>query len=506
MNEIKCPVCGKVGLTVLSEEEYLCEACGNKFQKHNLSREFQKTDAHIEEVHKDLKETIEKGIGQNNDIEVGFENAYKAAMTSLDHGEFEDAYERFSNLRDIRPWSYKGWYGVFLSRRREGKFAYNCAQRALECEDVTEEVRQDIKAELGKVKEEGLSLIDRIVERNKTAIADLTEKIEQLKTTDPSAELSKAKEQASQMKPKIDGIAKVGTLVTIIAIILILRPWRLVLAAKNLVLAHPILGVLAIVAIIVLVIACFLYIAFFISEGISWLHRMAVRPLVILLFEKKMQDEYTGDKLEEIENQFVNYEISLDAENKSLNNLNEWQEELEEYREICQQANPEVISSYEEWRNMKDRLNLLSETLVSVKLVSLPEHTLGMKSLILKNAPKNVLMDEEWYSGMEEFFGKCEDPTGEWQFPQSWSIEWEDYKIEELQKFCKRYGVETEVQEMDVYKNVAHMFGISMEQASGIKLPAIMCEYFPRRDALKLKDSASFWDGEIEIEEYNVAQ
>ena len=60
MEEIKCPSCGSGAVRKITEEKYECMACDNLFLVHNLSKEFQKTDEHIENIHQDLKKTIDQ--------------------------------------------------------------------------------------------------------------------------------------------------------------------------------------------------------------------------------------------------------------------------------------------------------------------------------------------------------------------------------------------------------------------------------------------------------------
>ena len=48
MEEIKCPSCGSGAVRKITEEKYECMACDNLFLVHNLSKEFQKTDEHID--------------------------------------------------------------------------------------------------------------------------------------------------------------------------------------------------------------------------------------------------------------------------------------------------------------------------------------------------------------------------------------------------------------------------------------------------------------------------
>ena len=59
MEAIKCPNCGSEKVRKITEEKYECLACDNLFLVHNLSKEFRQTDEHIENVHQDLKKTIE---------------------------------------------------------------------------------------------------------------------------------------------------------------------------------------------------------------------------------------------------------------------------------------------------------------------------------------------------------------------------------------------------------------------------------------------------------------
>ena len=83
MEAIKCPNCGSEKVRKITEEKYECLACDNLFLVHNLSKEFRQTDEHIENVHQDLKKTIEHmnfaasgGSGKD-----GLDNRYKNAMT-----------------------------------------------------------------------------------------------------------------------------------------------------------------------------------------------------------------------------------------------------------------------------------------------------------------------------------------------------------------------------------------------------------------------------------------
>lgn len=462
MNEIKCPNCGAV-LVDLSEEHYLCEACGNKYPKHNFSKEFQKTDAHIEDVHKDLKEIIEKNIGgsANDDLKFentykaamtfldrgeidkahgifsdlsekrpwsykGFygmflcqrrvgkleyncmctvlgcedvtekvrqdietelekrkeeiENTYKAAMTSLNQGEVDDAYELFSAISGIPPQSYKGFYGMFLCQRRAGKFEYNCMRMVLECEDVTEEVRRDIEIELQNIKKESIQKVDSLIESFEKEKEILAGEITQMKATDPSENLAKAKEQISHVKPKVEKTAKVCTGVASIIIVLVTRVWEVVLLliglpialAKDLVSNHPILGVIIIVVVLGLglfsgiLIVPFIWLWNLARRGILWLYKI-VRPLVISRYEAKTQSIYMGDDLEEITESLKKYEKNFHEKNIQLEKLNMWQKEIEEQKNSYKQADPNKIKTYATWEDINKCVDSLSKNFATFK-------------------------------------------------------------------------------------------------------------------------------------------
>ena len=87
MEEIKCPSCGSGAVRKITEEKYECMACDNLFLVHNLSKEFLKTDEHIENIHQDLKKTIENinltaavagGSGRD-----GLDNRYKLSLIHI---------------------------------------------------------------------------------------------------------------------------------------------------------------------------------------------------------------------------------------------------------------------------------------------------------------------------------------------------------------------------------------------------------------------------------------
>lgn len=114
MEAIKCPNCGSEKVQGLTEEKYVCLACDNVFLVHNLSKEFRETDAHIADVHEDLKRSI-----------IDIKEAVTTTQTS---GELEtllyeaedsfrerslESFGLFDKYVNRAPNSYVGHYGKY---------------------------------------------------------------------------------------------------------------------------------------------------------------------------------------------------------------------------------------------------------------------------------------------------------------------------------------------------------------------------------------------------------
>lgn len=110
METIKCPNCGSEKVQGVTEEKYVCLACDNVFLVHNLSKEFRQTDAHISDVHKDLKEEINKiasGSGLNEAV------LLEKAEEHLKKENWISAYEVYSQLAEEFPQHSAGWFGKY---------------------------------------------------------------------------------------------------------------------------------------------------------------------------------------------------------------------------------------------------------------------------------------------------------------------------------------------------------------------------------------------------------
>lgn len=154
MEEIKCPSCGSGAVRKITDEKYECMACDNLFLVHNLSKEFQKTDEHIENIHQDLKKTIENinltaavagGSGRD-----GLDNRYKNAMTLLKQGNISAAQQAFNKIKNDFIWSYKGYYGLALCEIQKDRPEWNAVGEYIQKLNLCEDVTPDIKAEMEK--------------------------------------------------------------------------------------------------------------------------------------------------------------------------------------------------------------------------------------------------------------------------------------------------------------------------------------------------------------------
>ncbi len=125
MVAIKCPNCGSEKVQGLTEEKYACLACDNIFLVHNSSKEFRKTDEHIESVHSDLSskidvisENIKNSVLSTSANGVDIENTYQMALNILNRNteaDIDSAEEYFEEIMENAPWTYKGWYGYCLA-------------------------------------------------------------------------------------------------------------------------------------------------------------------------------------------------------------------------------------------------------------------------------------------------------------------------------------------------------------------------------------------------------
>lgn len=200
MEEIKCPSCGSGAVRKITEEKYECMACDNLFLVHNLSKEFQKTDEHIENVHQDLKKTIEHmnfaasgGSGRD-----GLDNRYKNAMTLLNQGNISAAKAEFTGIRNDFMWSYKGYYGLVLCEKKKKYMnwseAGDCIQQIYRCEDVTQEILQEMEGILNDGRQIALASLGKSLNERNAQQNEISSKIQQV------TEMSKLQENTLTQK------------------------------------------------------------------------------------------------------------------------------------------------------------------------------------------------------------------------------------------------------------------------------------------------------------------
>lgn len=154
MEAIKCPNCGSEKCQELTKEKWNCLACDNMFLIHNLSKEFKKTDEHIDKVHQDLKKAIHDVIDSGKgDLDL----EYKSAMSLYKRKEYDRAKKRFHDITEKYVWSYKGFYGKFLlsccQDKRFDSEKYELIKAINKSDDVSEAVKKEINDYLSKLKE-----------------------------------------------------------------------------------------------------------------------------------------------------------------------------------------------------------------------------------------------------------------------------------------------------------------------------------------------------------------
>lgn len=232
MEEIKCPSCGSGAVRKITEEKYECMACDNLFLVHNLSKEFRKTDEHIENIHQDLKKTIENinltatvAGGNGRD---GLDNRYKNAMTLLKQGNISAAKAAFTGIRNDFLWSYKGYYGLVLCEKKKKYInwseAGDCIQQIYRCEDVTPEILQEMEGILNDGRQMTLASLGKSLNERNAQQNELGSKIQQLDEMSKMQEntLTQKKEEFAERWSKTSPVRKVISIVIGIACALVL--------------------------------------------------------------------------------------------------------------------------------------------------------------------------------------------------------------------------------------------------------------------------------------------
>lgn len=110
MEAIKCPNCGSEKVKELTEEKYVCLGCDNIFLVHNLSKEFRQTDAHIADVHQDLKDDIKKIVNMNI---VDTDALIEKAEQHLKMEDWDMAVDLYNKAAEDNPNKSRAWYGLY---------------------------------------------------------------------------------------------------------------------------------------------------------------------------------------------------------------------------------------------------------------------------------------------------------------------------------------------------------------------------------------------------------
>lgn len=111
MKAITCPNCGSGSVQQLTEEKYFCNGCEQIFMLHNLSKEFQQTDEHISSMHSDLKREI--GQMAENSANSEYNSLVESAEYYMRAGDYQKAYEFFTEIAGKYPQYSAGWYGRY---------------------------------------------------------------------------------------------------------------------------------------------------------------------------------------------------------------------------------------------------------------------------------------------------------------------------------------------------------------------------------------------------------
>lgn len=195
MEAIKCPNCGSEKVKELTEEKYECLACENVFLVHNLSKEFRKTDEHISQIHADLKNAINNinviSNGKNTEIDTMFENAFNL----IKFEKYDIAMEKFLSLCAEQSFTYRAWWGKFLSMTQNlkssdedlicAKDVIECISNMRKCNDYPEEIENKL-----------CEYLDSVFLTNKKQIEQKLQKIElDIKKYDKEHKKNNDKEQ-----------------------------------------------------------------------------------------------------------------------------------------------------------------------------------------------------------------------------------------------------------------------------------------------------------------------
>lgn len=110
MEAMKCPNCGSEKVKMMTDEKGVCLACDNVFLVHNLSKEFQATDAHISSMHQDLKEDINN---LKNGDALNEADLLAKAEGHLKMENWDSANDIYEKLTQEFPQHSAAWYGLY---------------------------------------------------------------------------------------------------------------------------------------------------------------------------------------------------------------------------------------------------------------------------------------------------------------------------------------------------------------------------------------------------------
>lgn len=190
MEAIKCPNCGSEKVKELTKEKYLCQACDNMFLVHNLSKEFQKTDSHISEMHEDLRNAIDNIVIQTSGLAAETAAEFENAFHLIKIKKYDVALEKFEKLCLEQSSKYQSWWGKFLVKTYNMEIfdeSVLCSDELIECienmricGDYPEEVEDILCKYLEQGFQEGrngieekLAVIENKVEKTNQKMDDL---------------------------------------------------------------------------------------------------------------------------------------------------------------------------------------------------------------------------------------------------------------------------------------------------------------------------------------------
>lgn len=109
MEVIKCPNCGSEKIKELTEEKCVCLACDNVFLVHNLSKEYRKTNEHMNEMQQNIIEAVNK-VGKGD---FDKEQMLATAEQHINFGNWDMASQVYDEIAYRCPDCSEAWYGKY---------------------------------------------------------------------------------------------------------------------------------------------------------------------------------------------------------------------------------------------------------------------------------------------------------------------------------------------------------------------------------------------------------